>query len=178
MIEKEEREAQERAITILKESEMIAQDLILELKNALGEDTQEFESILPEGRDFEKELDVVKQRIKEDYVKRIKHLVVTIDNRARMEALKIDNLAEEQDLQMSENMQKVREEMLAKTREEIESYKKEEEKLFLEKTKKVIEEAAQEVLGQALSSTEQETMIIKALDRARHTSQGDAGGKG
>ena len=166
-LEKDLQDAKEKAEIILSQSQKIAQDLIFELEKALGKENGKRDTIIPSKSHFEEELINLSAKIKEQYVKRISNLLKDLNKFELGEAKKVEELAQQQELQTDQALHKVSSEKLAKIKEEIEQYKKEEIMLFDKKVKDTVNQAAKEVLGHALTHGEQKELIIKALEKAR-----------
>lgn len=160
-------EVRKRAHSILTESEKIAKDLIYELENSLGVEGKHPNIKLPDGNNFEIELGNLSQKIKGQYVSRIQSLLRSFEKFQVQEAKKVEEFAEEQKVSTDKNIQQIRVEALDRMHKRIERYKEEEIALFDEKVRAVIDEAALEVLGHALTQTEHEELITKALIKAR-----------
>lgn len=166
-IKEELAEVHEKATLILSESEKIAQELINELENVLGKKESNVSVNLPEGSDFEIELGSLSDRLKNNYVNKIKHLLVSLEKFEIQKAHEVEKFAEEQQVSTDVNLQKKRIDELNKMHERIEKYKKEELLLFDQKVKEVVDQAAIEVLGHSLTNQEHGELIAKALEKAR-----------
>ncbi len=166
-IKEEMREVREKATLILAESEKIAQELINELEGVLGKRGKGVDVPLPEGNSFGVELGSLSDRLKNNYVSKIKHLLVSVEKFEYQKAKEVEEFAEEQKLSTDVSMQKMREQELQKMHERIEKYKEEELSLFDKKVRVVIDQAAQEVLGHQLTNQEHGELIAKALEKAR-----------
>lgn len=165
--EREFDEMKDKAEFILSESEKLAQDLMVELQNALGKKTETGQTVLPDNNHLEEQLGFLKEKIKKQYVNRISHLVTQLENVQIREAEKVEKFAQEQEATTDVNLQKHRMEELNKMHRRIESYKNGEIALFNEKVKKIVLDAAQDVLGHSLTMGEQEELVTRAVSRAR-----------
>jgi hypothetical protein len=166
-VKEELADAHRRATAILAQSEKIAHDLIFELEQVLGKKGIDTTLAIQPATDFEIELGTLSEKIKVQYVSRIKGLLESLDKFQVDQAQKLQAFAEEQQVTTDKNLQQMRINELDRVQQRITKYKEEELALFNRKVKDIIESAAQEVLGQALSSHEQEILISKALDKAR-----------
>jgi hypothetical protein len=166
-VKEELADAHRRATAILAQSEKIAHDLIFELEQVLGKKGIDTTLAIQPATDFEIELGTLSEKIKVQYVSRIKGLLESLDKFQVDQAQKLQAFAEEQQVTTDKNLQQMRINELDRVQQRITKYKEEELALFNRKVKDIIESAAQEVLGQALSSHEQEMLISKALDKAR-----------
>lgn len=166
-IKEERTDTHKRATAILTHSENIAQDLINELESALGKAGPNQKLIVPAGSSFEIELGGLSEKIKNQYITRIKSLLESLEKFQVNEAQKVLAFAEEQQVSTDKNLQQIRVEELEKVHKRIESYKEEELALFNKKVKEVIDAAAISVIGEVLTSEEQDKMITNALDKAR-----------
>lgn len=166
-VKEELADAHRRATAILAQSEKIAHDLIFELEQVLGKKGIDTTLAIQPATDFEIELGTLSEKIKVQYVSRIKGLLESLDKFQVDQAQKLQAFAEEQQVTTDRNLQQMRINELDRVQQRITKYKEEELALFNRKVKDIIESAAQEVLGQALSSHEQEILISKALDKAR-----------
>lgn len=166
-VKEELADAHRRATAILAQSEKIAHDLIFELEQVLGKKGIDTTLAIQPTTDFEIELGTLSEKIKVQYVSRIKGLLESLDKFQVDQAQKLQAFAEEQQVTTDKNLQQMRINELDRVQQRITKYKEEELALFNRKVKDIIESAAQEVLGQALSSHEQEILISKALDKAR-----------
>ena len=166
-VKEELADAHRRATAILAQSEKIAHDLIFELEQVLGKKGIDTTLAIQPATDFEIELGTLSEKIKVQYVSRIKGLLESLDKFQVDQAQKLQAFAEEQQVTTDKNLQQMRVNELDRVQQKITKYKEEELALFNRKVKDIIESAAQEVLGQALSSHEQEMLISKALDKAR-----------
>lgn len=166
-IKEELREVHEKATLILSEAEKIAQELINELESVLGKKGHDVKVALPEGNSFEVELGSLSDRLKNNYVNKIKHLLVSVEKFEYQKAKEVEDFAEEQKISTDISMQKIREQQLQKMHERIEKYKEEELLLFDKKVREVIDQAAQDVLGHQLTNQEHGELIAKALEKAR-----------
>jgi hypothetical protein len=166
-VKEELADAHRRATAILAQSEKIAHDLIFELEQVLGKKGIDTTLAIQPATDFEIELGTLSEKIKVQYVSRIKGLLESLDKFQVDQAQKLQAFAEEQQVTTDKNLQQMRINELDRVQQKITKYKEEELALFNRKVKDIIESAAQEVLGQALSSHEQEILISKALDKAR-----------
>lgn len=160
-------EVHEKANMILSEAEKIATELINELEDALGKKGEEVNVDLPNDSNFEIELGSLSDRLKNNYVNRIKHLLVSVEKFEYQKAKEVEEFAEEQQVTTDKNLQKLRAEALQKMHERIERYKEEELSLFDRKVEEVVNEAAKEVLGHSLTNQEHQEIIKKAIERAR-----------
>ncbi len=166
-VKEELADAHKRATSILAQSEKIAHDLIYELEEVLGKKGIDTTLAIQPATDFEIELGSLSEKIKVQYVARIKGLLESLDKFQVDQAQKMQAFAEEQQVTTDKNLQQMRVNELDKVEQRIAKYKEEELILFNRKVKDMIEKAAQEVLGQALSSREQEQLITKALEKAK-----------
>lgn len=157
----------EKATMILKQSQKIAQEIINDLEKALGKNGKDISVKLPEGNNFELELGSLSDRLKNNYVNRIKGLLLSLEKFEYQKAKEVEEFASAQQVTTDINLQKKRVVELEKMHERIEKYKEEELSLFDEKVEKVIDEAAKEVLGKILTSDDQTELIAKALEKAR-----------
>lgn len=160
-------EVHEKANMILSEAEKIATELINELEDALGKKGEEVNVDLPNDSNFEIELGSLSDRLKNNYVNRIKHLLVSVEKFEYQKAKEVEEFAEEQQVTTDKNLQKIRAEALQKMHERIERYKEEELSLFDRKVEEVVNEAAKEVLGHSLTNQEHQEIIKRAIERAR-----------
>lgn len=160
-------EVHEKATLILSEAEKIAQELISELEEVLGKRGKEVNVDLPEGNNFEVELGSLSNRLKNNYVNKIKHLLASLEKFEVQKAKEVERLAEEQQVSTDINLQKMRIEELENIRTRIDRYKKEELSLLDKKVQEVVNEAAQTVLGHSLTNQEHNELISKALEKAR-----------
>lgn len=160
-------EIKDKAEFILSESEKLAQELIVELQQALGKNSETGESILPDNSHLEEQLGFLKEKIKKQYASRISHLVKQLENVQMREARKVEKFAQEQEATTDVNLQKIRVEELEKMHQRIENYKNGEIALFNDKVKKVVIDAAQDYLGHSLTIGEQEELVTKAVRKAR-----------
>lgn len=166
-IKEELNDAHEKANAILDQSQKIAHELILELEQVLGKKSNIEPINIDSENNFEIELGALSQRLKTGYVDRIKNLLESLEKFKVSQAQKFQALAEDQEATTDKNLQALRVEELDKMHERIERYKEEELKLFNSKVKEVIDRASKEVLGEALSSSEQDKLITKALEKAK-----------
>lgn len=160
-------ESRLRGQTIIKLSEKLAQELILELETALGIKRDKFTTIIPQGDSFEAKLQSMSGALKSEYVKRILEIVNNLGNYEQSKAHVIDEFGENQLVKNAESMQKIRSDELVSLQSKLNRYKQEEMALFNRKVEAVVNEAAKEVLGTVLSLEEHERMVIKALEKAK-----------
>lgn len=160
-------EVHEKATLILNESEKIAQELIAELEEVLGKKKSDIHVDLPDGNDFEIELGSLSDRLKNNYVNKIKHLLSSLEKFELQKAREVQKFAEEQKATTDVNLQKMRMEELNKMHERIERYKEEELSLFDKKVNELVDEAAKEVLGHSLTSQEHTELIQLTLKKAK-----------
>lgn len=160
-------EVHEKATIILSEAEKIAQDLINELEDVLGKKAKDVNVPLPQVSNFEAELGSLSDRLKNNYVNKIKHLLASVEKFEYQKAKEVEKFAEEQKVTTDQNLQKMRLEALEKMHQRIERYKEEELSLFDKKVREVVDQAAMEVLGHQLTNQEHAELIQKALEKAR-----------
>lgn len=160
-------EVHEKATLILSEAEKIAQDLIHELEEVLGKRSRDVNLPLPSGSSFEIELGSLSDRLKNNYVNKIKHLLVSVEKFEYQKAKEVEKFAEEQKITTDQNLQKMRQVELEKMHQRIERYKEEELSLFDKKVREVVDQAAMEVLGHQLTNQEHGELIQRALEKAR-----------
>lgn len=141
-LEEELQEVRLRANKILKQSEEIAEELIVELEKTLGKKHAGMSVDLPDGDNFELELGSLSSKIKSHYVVRIQNLLKSLEKYELQEARRVEEFADEQESLTDKNLQSMRVDALSKMHDRIEKYKEEEIKLFDKKVKDVIDDAA------------------------------------
>lgn len=160
-------ESKMRGQTILKLSEKVAQELILELQYALNMPQDKFTTIIPPGEEFETRLSSMSGVLKSQYVKKIIDIVTTIDNLEKTKAAEIEKFEEEQMQKSMESLTRMKAEQMAALQISMNKYKNEELGLFNQKVEQAVKEAVLEVLGRELSPSDHEELIMKALEKAR-----------
>ena len=152
---------------IVKLSEKIAQDLIIELKTALGAKGESLESVVPTGENFETNLTEVSAKIKSSYLSKIVEIMAGLKSFEYQKAHNIVSFQNDEIDKTEQSLKEIRAEELKSLRERMDRYKSDEIKLFEQKVKAVLDAAVKDVLGEALTTSEQEELIIKALEKAK-----------
>jgi hypothetical protein len=167
MIDKTLEDSKIRGEMIVKLSEKIAQDLILELERILDAKKDSFKTVVPDDEKFELQLTSIFTSIKSQYLERVMQIMKGLKDFEHLKAHNVVAFAEAQYDKTEKSLMQVREEELNALKDKMDRYKSEEINLFNQKVKAVLDAAVKDVLGHALSSTEQEELIIKALENAR-----------
>jgi hypothetical protein len=166
-IQEEIAEAREKSEFIITESEKLAQELIVSLEEAVGRKEGKREDVFSPEIPIEEQLGFLKEKIKKEYVDKIRSLLKRLERFEMQKAMAIEKFAQEQEARADIILQKVRIEELEKMRVKIETYKNAEIALFDKKVKEVVNSAAMDILGHALTNQEQEELIINAVKKAR-----------
>lgn len=160
-------ESKMRGQTILKLSEKVAQELVIELQYALNMPQDKFTTVIPPGEEFEKKLSSMSGVLKSAYVQKIIDIVARIDNLEKQKSIEIEKFEEEQMQKAMESLTKMKADEIAALKVMIAKYKEDELSLFNQKVKEAIREAVVEVLGRELKPADHEELIMKALENAR-----------
>lgn len=162
----QEREVESKATFIVKQSEDIANEIISEVQNIIGVKSSP-EYVLPTGQNIEAELVTIKEKIKDQYKKRIEEVLRRFEDFQMQKAKNIESFAQHEQETTDINLQKMRVEMLEKVHRRIEDYKTQELALFDGKVKKAVDEAVRDVFGHALTNAEHEELIMRAVQKAK-----------